>query len=124
MLLSVPAIYSVSLPRYTNLAGFTVLHVSEDVRFTTIYESETEEPPLTLRGNIAEVDCALFRALLPEDAPRDGYYYIMWGGFMKLPGIGGALNSIWVDAGSEGETASVEFQDVNDLFYVKLAKWI
>ena len=124
LLLAVLAIHGVSLPRYTNLTGFTILHVSEDVRFTTIYESETEEPPLTLCGDVAEVDCAAFRALLPEDAPRDGCYYIMWGGFMKLPGIGGALNSIWVDAGAEGSTASVAFQDINDQFYVKLAKWI
>ena len=70
------------------------------------------------------MDCAAFRALLPEDAPQYGYYYIMWGGFMKLPGIGGALNSVWVDALSEGPTASVEFQDINKQFYVKLAKWI
>ena len=124
LLLAVLAIHGVSLPRYTNLTGFTILHVSEDVRFTTVYESETEEPPLTLCGDVAEVDCAAFRALLPEDAPRDGCYYIMWGGFMKLPGIGGALNSIWVDAGAEGSTASVAFQDINDQFYVKLAKWI
>ena len=124
LLLAVLAIHGVSLPRYTNLTGFTILHVSEDVRFTTIYESETEEPPLTLCGDVAEVDCAAFHALLPEDAPQDGSYYIMWGGFMKLPGIGGALNSIWVDAGAEGSTASVAFQDINDQFYVKLAKWI
>lgn len=124
LLLAMLTIRSVSLPRYTNLTGFTILHVSEDVNFTTVYESETEEPPLTLCGDRAEVDCAAFCALLPEDAPRDGYYYIMWGGFMKLPGIGGALNSIWVDALSEEPTVSVEFQDINDQFYVKLAKWI
>ena len=124
LLLAVLAIHGVSLPRYTNLTGFTILHVSEDVHFTTIYESETEEPPLTLCGDVAEVDCAAFHALLPEDAPQDGSYYIMWGGFMKLPGIGGALNSIWVDAGAEGSTASVAFRDINDQFYVKLAKWI
>ncbi len=124
LLLAMLAIHGVSLPRYTNLRGFTVLHVSEDVRFTTVYESETEEPPLTLSGDAAEVDCAAFRALLPEDAPRDGYYYILWGGFMKMPGIGGALNSIWVDVNTEGSIASVEFQDINDQFYVKLAKLI
>ena len=124
LLLAVLTIHSISLPHCTNLTGFTILHVSEDVRFTTVYESETEEPPLTLCGDSAEVDCAAFRALLPEDAPRDGYYYIMWGGFMKLPGIGGALNSIWVNANTEGSTVSVEFQDINDQFYVKLAKWI
>ena len=124
LLLAVLAIHSVSLPRCTNLTGFTILHVSEDVHFTTIYESETGEPPLTLNGDVAEVDCAAFRALLPEDAPQYGYYYIMWGGFMKMPGIGGALNSVWVDALSEEPTASVEFQDINKQFYVKLAKWI
>ena len=124
LLLAVLAIHGVSLPRCTNLTGFSILHVSEDVHFTTIYKSETEEPPLTLNGDVAEVDCAAFRALLPEDAPQDGCYYIMWGGFMKVPGIGGALNSVWVDALSEEPTVSVAFQDINDLFYVKLAKWI
>ena len=124
LLFAVLAIRSISLPRCTDLTGFTILHVSEDVHFTTIYESETEEPPLTLNGDVAEVDCAAFRALLPEDAPQDGCYYIMWGGFMKMPGIGGALNSVWVGALSEEPTVSVEFQDINDLFYVKLAKWI
>ena len=42
--------------------------------------------------------------------------YIMRGGFIRLPGIGGALNSILVDAGAEGSTARVEFQDINDQF--------
>ncbi|MBO4914993.1 MAG: M56 family metallopeptidase [Oscillospiraceae bacterium] len=124
LLLAVLTIHGISLPRYTNLTGFSILHVSEDIRFTTVYESETEEPPLTLNGDVAELDCIAFRSLLPDDAPQDGYYYIMWDGFMKLPGIGGALNSIWVDAGAEGSTASVAFQDINDQFYVKLAKWI
>ena len=124
LLLAALAAHRLSLPRYTELSGFCIVHVSEDVRFSTVYESETDEPPITLRGDRAEVDCAAFRALLPEDAPRDGSYYVMWGGFMKLPGIGGALNSVWVDAGAEGSTASVAFQDINDLFYVKLAKWI
>ncbi len=124
LLLAVLAAYRLSLPRYTELPGFCIVHVSEDVRFSTIYESETDEPPITLCGDRAEVDCAAFRALLPEDAPRDGYYYIMWGGFMKLPGIGGALNSIWVETPLNGSTASADFQDINDLFYVKLAKWI
>ena len=119
-----PVIGSVSLPRCTDLTGFTILHVSEDIHFTTIYESETEGPPLTLKGDVAEVDCAALRELLPEDALRDGSYYILWGGFMKVPGIGGALNAIWIDASAKGPTASAEFQDVNDLFYVKLAKWI
>ena len=124
LLLAVLAAHQLSLPRYTELPGFCIVHVSEDVQFSTIYESETDEPPITLCGDRAEVDCAAFRALLPEDAPRDGYYYIMWGGFMKLPGIGGALNSIWVETPLNGSTASADFQDINDLFYVKLAKWI
>ena len=124
LLLAMLLIHQQSLPRYTNLTGFSVLHVSEDVNFTTVYESETDAPPLRLKDGHADVDCAALRAILPEDVPQDGWYYVMWGGFMKVPGIGGGLNAIWVEGLLDGSVASMEFEDVNDRFYVKLAKWM
>ena len=113
-----------SLPRYIPLEGFSVVYVSEAITFSTVYESDGEAPPLSLAGGKAEIDNAALRALLPEDAPRNGWYYLMWGGFLKLPGIGGALNSVYLDTLWEQPKEVVEFSDVNELLYVRFAKWI
>ena len=126
LLASVLAIHRASLPRCTDLSGFTVFRVENDADFIKVYDTDAgEQPPLTVtgRGTVA-VDNAALRALLPAGSPEDGSYYIMWGGFLKLPGIGGAMNSVYVGGLSDGAATSAAFEDVNELLYIKLAKWI
>ena len=43
---------------------------------------------------------------------------------MKVPGIGGALNSVWLNGMTEEPTRIAEFDDINDLLYVRLIKWL
>lgn len=114
-----------SLPRYTEITGFTVFQVVDDVEFVKVYNTLADEPPplaVTGKGAVA-VDNAALRALLPAGSDN-GCYYIMWGGFLKLPGIGGALNSVYVDSLSDGAATVAAFEDVNELLYTKLAKWL
>ncbi|MBR0281242.1 MAG: M56 family metallopeptidase [Oscillibacter sp.] len=117
------AIQKLSLPRYTELSGFTVYQVSHDTEFVTVYQTDSDGGfPLIFDGNGAKIDVRAFRALLPDEAPKDGLYGILWGGFLKVPGIGGAMNAVYFDSPSDGAAVSVEFFDVNDLLYVQLIK--
>ena len=119
------AIQKLSLPRYTELSGFTVYQVNYDTEFVTVYQTGSNDGlPLIFDGNgaEAEIDAQAFRALLPDNTPKDGLYGILWGGFLKVPGIGGAMNAVYFDNPSDGAAVSVEFFDVNDLLYVKLIK--
>ena len=119
-------IHRASLPRYTEIAGFTVFQIVDDVEFVRIYDTLADEPPpltVTGKGTVA-VDNAALRALLPAGSRDSGCYYIMWGGFLKLPGIGGALNSVYVSALSDGAATTAAFEDVGELLYIKLAKWL
>ena len=126
LLAAVPAIGQASLPRYTGLTGFCVFRVENDIDFVKVYETNADEqPPLTVTGNDeVTVDNAALRAVLPAGSPEDGSYYIMWGGFLKIPGIGGAMNSVYVGGLSDGETTTAAFEDLDELFWIKLAKWI
>ena len=126
LLLAALAVHQASLPRYTEITGFTVFQVVDDVEFVKVYDTNADErPPLTVTGKDAvAVDNAALRALLPAGSPEDGCYYIMWGGFLKLPGIGGAMNSVYVGGLSDGATTRAGFEDLNRLFYTKLAKWL
>ena len=128
-------IYRASLPRYTRLTGFSVVHIGEisgdriggdlEDLYTVVYDTQEEvPPPLSLHGDRAEVDVTALRALLPEDAPEDGWYYILWGGFMKLPGIGGALEAVWIDGLPEGPTAAADFHSVDEIPYIRIMKWM
>ena len=120
------AIGMASLPRYTELTGFTVFQIVDDVEFVRVYDARAgEQLPLTvLGGDAVAVDNAALRAVLPAGSPEDGAYYIMWGGFLKLPGLGGAMNAVYIDGLSEGAATTTAFEDVNELLYIKLAKWI
>ena len=116
-------IQKLSLPRYTELSGFTVYQVSHDTEFVTVYQTDSDDGfPLICDGDGAKIDVRAFRALLPDDAPQDGLYGILWGGFLKVPGIGGGMNAVYFDTPLDGNAVSVEFFDVNDLLYVKLVK--
>ena len=117
------AIQKLSLPRCTELSGFTVYQVNHDTEFVTVYQTDSVDGfPLICDGDGAEIDVQAFRALLPDDAPTHGLYGILWGGFLKVPGIGGAMNAVYFESPSDGNAVSVEFFDVNDLLYVKLIK--
>ena len=126
LLIAALAIHRSSLPRYTELSGFTVFRIVDDVDFVRVYNAEAgERPPLTVLGRDAvAVDNAALCAALPAGSPEDGSYYIMWGGFLKLPGLGGAMNAVYIGGLSEGATTSAAFEDVNELLYTKLAKWL
>ena len=117
-------IHQASYPHYTELNGYTVIYVNQDIEFITLYDTDTEPPPIVCRGNYVEIDNQTLRAHLPQNTPKDGFYYIMWGGFMKVPGIGGALNSVWLDGMTDEPTRIAEFDDINDLLYVRLIKWL
>ena len=120
------AAHQASLPRYIELTGFTVFRIDNDVEFVKVYDTEADEPPplTVLDHNAVAVDNAALRALLPAGGPEDASYYIMWGGFLKLPGLGGALNSVYVGALSNGAVTTAAFDDVNEMLYIKLAKWL
>ena len=126
LLAALLAIHQASLPRCTELTGFSVFRIEDDVDFVRVYDAPAGgQLPLTmLGGGAVAVDNAALRALLPAGSPEDGVYYIMWGGFLKLPGIGGAMNSVYIDGLSAGATTTAAFEDVNELFCTKLAKWL
>ena len=125
LLVAALAIRQASIPRYTELNGFTVFRIVDDVEFVKVYETGGGQPPLTVLGKDAvAVDNAALRALLPAGSPEDGSYYILWGGFLKMPGLGGALNSVYVRELSDGAMTTAAFEDVDELLYIKLAKWI
>ena len=123
LIVCLTAVCKLSLPRYTELSGFTVYQVNHDTEFVTVCQTDGDGGfPLICDGDGAEIDVRAFRALLPDDAPKHGLYGILWGGFLKVPGIGGAMNAVYFDSSSDGNAVSVEFFDVNDLLYVKLIK--
>ena len=126
LLLAALAIHHASLPRYTELSGFSVFRVDNDVEFVRVYDTSGDErPPLTVTGrDTAAIDNAALRAVLPAGSPEDGCYYIMWGGFLKFPGLGGAMNAIYVNGLSDEAVTPAAFEDVNEFLYIKLAKWL
>ena len=119
-------IHQGSLPRYTELTGFSVFQIVDDVEFVRVYDAHAGgQPPLTALGSDAvAVDKAALRAILPAGSPEDGCYYIMWGGFLKLPGLGGAMNAVYIDGLSDGAATIAAFEDVNEILCIKLAKWL
>ena len=126
LLMAALVVRQASIPRYTALEGFTVFRIEDDVNFVKVHDALAgEQPPLTVvnRSTVA-VDNVALRALLPAGTPEDGCYYILWGGFLKMPGLGGALNSVYVAGLSDGAVTDAAFADVDDMLYIKLAKWI
>lgn len=126
LMVAVLVIHQASIPRYIELTGFTVFQIENDVNFVRVYDADDiERLPLTvLDKSTVSLDNAALRSILPAGSPKDASYYIMWGGFLKMPGLGGAMNSVYVGGLSDGATTTAAFEDINELLYIKLAKWL
>lgn len=60
------------------------------------------------------INCNSWNAILQEQGIEEDSYYIYFGGYMKLPGIGGGGNAVFIDAKKEGERLIIPYHN-NDI---------
>lgn len=60
--------------------------------------------------------------ILQEQGIEAGDYYICFGGYMKMPGIGGGGNAIYVDGQGEGDLLVIPYYDNDAVLWSRLFK--
>ena len=103
-----------SYARYTELKDVTVF---DDSGIRVILEdSERLRQAVTFDEENVFVDVREMRNMLEESGSKTEGIYILFGGFMKQPGVGGGGNMVYTDlAELTGEQAEIEYETNLDL---------
>lgn len=121
-------IYQNSYPSYTESGEILIL--SEENAFVEIKNPDALARAVQIEADEVVVDVRAVRELLREQGIYLKSYYLLFGGYTKLPGIGGGGNAVYVrDGGGEGKQMGDSFQRIpyhdNDTeFMTRLFQWI
>lgn len=63
-----------------------------------------------------------WQEVLREQGIEDDTYYVGFGGYLKLPGIGGGGNAVYVDAEEEAELLVIPYYDNDAVLWTRLFK--
>lgn len=110
------AIVQTSYPRYIELTDITLC----DSKGITI-DNNTERLSFifTVEGEGISYDDEAFAAYLEENPTEETQFYICYGGFMKMPGVGGGLNIAYLD----WDGSRVLENCVSDDLFTRIQMW-
>ena len=112
----------ISFPRYTELTDVTIM--DENNQVVAQGKEDMFENVLVFEKNKVEINNKAFCDTVGSNDTEQKIYYVYWGGYMKIPGIGGAMNGICIESLDKGEKTCVPYKNVGDSFIVKLIKWL
>ena len=111
-----------SFPRYTELTDVTIM--DENNQVVAQGNEDMFQNILVFGRNEVEINNQAFGKTVGSNGAKQKIYYVYWGGYMKLPGIGGAMNSISIEKLDKGEKTYVSYENAEESFIIKLIKWL
>lgn len=96
-------------------AGNKVMYLIED--------SDELRSAVAFDDNNVYIDCEKFDKLLAKNDVSEREFYILFGGFQKLPGIGGCADCVYVEYGGESEQMVIPYDSQGDSVWSLLFKY-
>ena len=112
----------ISFPRYTELTDVTIM--DENNQVVAQGKEDMFENVLVFGKNKVEINNNAFCDTVGSNDAEQKIYYVYWGGYMKIPGIGGAMNCISIEDLDKGEKTYIPYKNAGDGFIMKLIKWL
>lgn len=115
-------IFQNSYPNYTEHKE--VLILSEDNEFVEVNDKAALYCAIEIGKNEVMVDQEAMNQIFEEQEIHLDSYFILFGGFIKMPGIGGGGNAVYVESGKEEGRLCLSYQNNDTRFLTLLFKWI
>ena len=112
----------ISFPRYTELTDVTIM--DENNQVVAQGKEDLFENVFVFEKNKVEVNNNAFCDTVGSNDIEQKIYYVYWGGYMKIPGIGGATNCISIEDLDKGDKTYIPYKNAGDGFIMKLIKWL
>lgn len=113
-------IRSVSYPRYT-LINEMKIH-SHNGKETLLEDSSRLREIIHMDSCNVYVDTEGLQSMLQEIGREDEIVFLFWGGFYKIPGVGGGGNGVFVDLEEATGEQVIPYQDADKDIFIWLLK--
>lgn len=115
-----------SYPIYMERMDITVCDT--DFQMWQIGNQAQLQEAITIDNQYVYINCDSWNAILQEQGIETDAYYICFGGYMKLPGIGGGGNAVFVDTAvnsmEEGETLVIPYYNNDMELFTRIVKML
>lgn len=101
-------IKKVSYPRYTEIQQVSISTVDWDTQMLLFTDRQTFQNAFWCEDGILYIDWKEMEPLLQENGIEVEEFFLGFGGFMKLPGVGGGCNAIYVERYSPKPADGIE----------------
>lgn len=111
---------SVSYPRYTPIDEMKIY--SRTGKETLLEDSSRLREIIHMDSCNVYVDAEGLQSMLKETGREDETVFLFWGGFYKMPGIGGGGNAVFVDLEEQTGDQVIPYQDADKDIFIWLLK--
>lgn len=115
-------IHGNSYPNYTE--DKEILILSDEDKFVEISNKTALHRAIEIGRDEVRIDQKAMGQIFQEQEIQMESYYILFGGFTKMPGIGGGGNAVYVDRKQEDGLLRLSYQNNDTRFLTLLFKWI
>lgn len=115
-------IYGNSYPNYTE--DKEILILSDEDKFVEISNKTALYRAIEIGSDEVQVDQKAMDQIFGEQQIQLDSYYILFGGFTKMPGIGGGGNAVYVVRNQKDGLLRLPYQNNDTRFLTLLFKWI
>lgn len=113
-------IWKISYPVYMERKDIAVCDM--DFQMWQIGTQVQLQEAITIDDRYVYINCDSWNAILQEQGIETDAYYISFGGYMKLPGIGGGGNAIFVDSEEAGERLIIPYHNNDMELFTRIVK--
>ena len=114
VLLTLLTVYSISYPRYTWMESIGVYDSTGTKRI--LEDSEALREAIVVSENSVHVSREAFDSLIARQGWQEDTYVIAFGGYYKIPGIGGGVNAIFYNYEDIEGDADIDYENSEDIW--------
>ena len=115
-------IHEFSYPNYTEYEDILILNDADE--FVEIENQDALRQAIQIHDDEVLVDQKQMKQIFNEQGIELETYFILFGGYAKLPGIGGGGNAVYVSGQEADESLRFSYQNNDTRFMTRLFKWL
>lgn len=115
-------IRKLSYPNYMERMDISICDM--EFHLWELGSQEQLQDVITIDHGYVYIQRDVWQELLQEQGIKEDTYYVSFGGYMKLPGIGGGGNAVYVDAGNEEEVLVIPYFNNDTVLWTWLFKML
>lgn len=112
----------ISYPTYMDRMDISIHNM--DFQMWQIGNQEQLQDVISFDDQYVYINRNSWNEVLREQGIEEGEYYVSFGGYLKLPGIGGGGNAVFVDSGEEEEVLVIPYYNNDTALWNRMFKML